>query len=109
MVDIGHAHPLRMLLDGIHALLLRANEEHRPAAAGEVAGEIVSLLEQTERLLQVDDVDAAALREDEALHLRVPAAGLVAEVDAGLQQLSHRDDGQGRFLSGFGYFPTGTS
>jgi hypothetical protein len=31
-------------------------------------------------LLEVDDVDAAALTEDEALHLRIPAARLVAEV-----------------------------
>ena len=59
----------------------------------DVAGELVGLLEQALRLLQIDDVDAAALREDEAAHLRVPAARLVAEVDAGLQELPHRDDG----------------
>ena len=47
------------------------------------------------RLLQVDDVDAAALAEDERLHLGVPAPGLVAEVDAGLQQLLHRERAQG--------------
>ena len=33
------------------------------------------------------------------LHLRVPAARLVAEMDAGLQELSHADDGMGAFLS----------
>ncbi len=38
-------------------------------------------------LEQVDDVDAAALAEDEAAHLGVPAARLVAEVHTGLQQL----------------------
>ena len=42
-------------------------------------------------LQQVDDVDAGALAEDEAAHLRVPAARLVAEVDAGLQQLLDAD------------------
>jgi hypothetical protein len=52
----------------------------------------VRLLEELERLLEVDDVDAAALREDVAAHLGVPAAGLMAEVHAGLQQLPHRDD-----------------
>ena len=41
---------------------------------------------------EIDDVDAVALAVDESLHLRVPAPGLVAEVDAGLQELSHRDD-----------------
>ena len=48
-----------------------------------------------QRLLQVDDVDAVALGEDESLHLRVPATGLVPEVDAALEQLAHRDDGHG--------------
>ena len=43
------------------------------------------LLEQRLRLGEIDDVDAAALGEDESLHLRIPATGLVAEVNAGLQ------------------------
>src|SRR6185295_16725086 len=59
---------------------------------GDVADEGVRLLEQLERLLEVDDVDAAALGEDEAPHLRIPAAGLVAEMDSGLQELTHADD-----------------
>ena len=37
-------------------------------------------------LEQIDDVDAAALAMDEAAHLGVPAARLVTEVNAGLQQ-----------------------
>ena len=41
-------------------------------------------LDALQGLLQVDDVDAVAIAVDEALHLRVPAAGLVAEVDTGL-------------------------
>ena len=41
------------------------------------------------RLLQVDDVDAAALAEDVRLHLGVPAARLVAEVDAAREQVLH--------------------
>src|SRR3712207_8695045 len=44
-------------------------------------------LEQPLGLLQVDDVDAPALAEDVAAHLGVPPARLVAEMDAGLQQL----------------------
>jgi hypothetical protein len=47
------------------------------------------------RLLEVDDVDPAALGEDEALHLRVPAPRLVAEVHSSLQQLLHGDDCHG--------------
>ena len=44
---------------------------------------------------EVDDVDPVALAQDEAAHLRVPSAGLVAEMHAGLQQLPRRDDGHG--------------
>jgi len=41
----------------------------------------------TERLLQIDDVDAGAFGEDEPAHLRIPPAGLVAEVNASLEQV----------------------
>ena len=54
--------------------------------------ELVGVVDVPERLLQVDDVDAVALGEDESLHLRVPAAGLVPEVDAAVEQLLHADD-----------------
>ena len=83
--DVRHADAARLLGDGVLRLLLRADEEDRAAALCEVAREVVRLLEQLGGLRQIDDVDAAALGEDEALHLRVPATGLVAEVDAGLQ------------------------
>src|SRR5439155_4664406 len=69
-------------------------EEHGSAALGEVAHERLGLFQALGGLLQVDDVDAAALAEDEAFHLRVPAARLVTEMDSGLQELSH-GDGQG--------------
>ena len=90
-----------LLRDGVLRLLLRADEEDRAAALGDVARRSRSASSSSsERLLEVDDVDAAALGEDEALHLRVPAAGLVAEVDSGLQQLLHGDD-----CHGIGPFP----
>ena len=63
------------------------------------SGRTVAPLRAATRLLEVDDVDAAALAEDEALHLRVPAARLVAEVNPGLQQLLHGDDCHGSVLS----------
>src|SRR5436189_4570275 len=95
MVDVGHRDALRLLRDRVNGLLLRADEEDRAAALGEVSRERSRLLEQLEGLLQVDDVDAAPLAEDEPLHLRVPAARLVAEVDSGFQKLSHADDCHG--------------
>ena len=92
VVDVRHADPLRLLGDGVLRLLLRAHEEHGAAAGCDVGDERVRLLEQRLSLGEVDDVDAAALAEDEPLHLRVPAARLVAEVDAGLQEVLHGHD-----------------
>ena len=52
------------------------------------------LVQQRNGLGKVDDVDVGARAEDEALHLRVPAVGLVAEVGAALEQLTHRKIGK---------------
>ena len=79
--------------DRVLRLLLRADEQDRAVPLRDVAREIVGLVEQRLGLLEVDDVDPAALGEDETLHLRVPAARLMAEVNAGLQQLLHGDNG----------------
>ena len=98
--DVRHADARSLLRDGVLRLLLRADEEDRAAALREVAHEVVGLLEQLGGLGQIDDVDAAALREDEALHLRVPATGLVAEVDSGFQEVTH-----GYNCQGIGPFP----
>ena len=92
MRDVRLADAGRLADDRVLRLLLRADEEDRPPALGDVAREVVCLLQQRLRLLEVDDVDAAALVEDEPLHLRVPAARLVTEVHSGLQQLLHGDD-----------------
>ena len=100
MVHVRHADALRLLLDRVLRLLLRADEEDRAAALGDVTRNFVCFLEQRERLLEVDDVDAAALGEDEPLHLRIPAARLVAEMDSGLQELSHGDNCHGIPSSG---------
>ena len=87
VVDVRHVGRLGDLLDRVARLLLGADEQDRAAAVGERAGELLRLREQRLRLEQIDDVDAAALAIDEAAHLGVPAARLVAEVNAGLQQL----------------------
>ena len=78
-----------LLLDGLLALLLGADEEDAAATLGGLLEEVVGLVDEDRRLLQVDDVDAAALAEDVLLHLGVPAAGLVAEVDAAREQVLH--------------------
>src|SRR6266545_2154395 len=88
-----HAGALGLLGDGFLGLLLGPDEEDLSSVGGHVANERVRLLDARERLLEVDDVDAIPLHEDEALHLRVPAARLVPEVDPGLQELLHGDNG----------------
>src|SRR6185437_9498601 len=70
----------------------RADVKDRAAVRDRLPDELVRAVDVVERLLQVDDVDAVALGEDVTLHLRVPAPGLVAKVDAALKELLHRDD-----------------
>jgi hypothetical protein len=62
-------------------LALRADEEHVAAFGGQALEERRGLDEAAERLLQIDDVDEVAAREDERLHLRVPARRAGAEMD----------------------------
>ena len=63
-----------------------------PPCADRFADELVRAVDVLQGLLQVDDVDAVALGEDEPLHLRVPAPGLVSEMDTCVQHLTHGDD-----------------
>src|SRR6266550_283686 len=87
-----HSRALGFLGDRLLRLLLRSDEEDLPTVGGEVPHEDVGLFDTRERLLKIDDVDAVALHEDEALHLWIPAASLMSEVNPGLQELLHRDD-----------------
>ena len=98
MVDVRHAGLGGDLGDGVAGLLLRADEQDGAAAAGDARREVASVPEELVRLQQVDDVDPLGLAVDETAHLGVPAAGLVAEVNAGLQQLLDPDLGHGFLL-----------
>ena len=49
----------------------------------------LGLIKLLHGLLQVDDIDAVALGEDELCHLGVPTAGLVTEVHTCLEKLLH--------------------
>ena len=93
VVDVGHPDAHGLLGDGLLGLLLRADEEDGATVGDRLLDELVGVVDVGQRLLQVDDVDAVALGHDEALHLRVPASGLVPEVDAALEELAHGDDG----------------
>src|SRR3954453_9227531 len=98
LVDVRHADAGGLLGDRLLSLLLGAHEHHRAALGDRVLDEGVRAVDVGQRLLQVDDVDAVALSHDEALHLRVPATGLMPEVDAALEELAHGDDGHVRWF-----------
>ena len=93
VVDVGHANAGGFACDRFLSLLLGSDEEHRATVRHRFLQEFVRAVNVGQRLLQVDDVDAVALGEDEPPHLGVPPAGLVSEVHAALKQLLHRDDG----------------
>jgi hypothetical protein len=48
--------------------------------------------------LDIDDVDAIALCEDEALHLWVPSTSLMSEVDTAVEEFTHCYDRHGGTL-----------
>src|SRR5690606_6485531 len=96
LVHVRLVHAIRLLGNRFLRLLLRTDEEARPTPRDGLLDEVVGLVDVVQGLLQVDDVDAGALGEDEALHLRVPAAGLMPEMHAAVEQLTNGDDGHGR-------------
>ena len=73
--------------DGILRLTLAADEEDLAAARNDVAEEGTSGIELLGGLDQIDDVNVVTFAENVGTHSRIPLAGLVAEVDAGFDQL----------------------
>src|SRR6185437_16134187 len=92
LVHERHPDPARLLGDRLLRLLLGADVQDGPAVRDGLLDELVRAVDVVQRLLQVNDVDAVALGKDVALHLRVPAPGLVAEMDTALEKLLHADD-----------------
>ena len=83
LVDIGHAAAAGFALDGFLRLALGADEEHEAALAGDLGEVTVGPQQAADGFTQIDNVDEIALAVDIRAHLRVPAAGPVAEVNAG--------------------------
>ena len=98
LVHVGHADTRRLFGDGLLGLLLGADEHHGATVGDGLLDELVRLVDVGQRLLQVDDVDAVAVGEDEPLHLGIPATGLMPEVGAAVQQLFHGHYGHGLCL-----------
>ena len=64
------------------------------AADAALAHKTGGILEHFQGFLQVDYVDSVAFAEDVFLHLRIPALGLVPEVNTGFEQFLHGYCGQ---------------
>src|SRR5688572_801999 len=88
--DMHGVAAIGLLLHDRLELALRADEQNVVTPHDDVAHELLRKLELTQRLLQVDDVDAVALGEDEPAHLGVPPARLMAEVNARFEELLQR-------------------
>ena len=62
-----------------------ADEQYAAAAGNRVGHDLERLMQQRNRLRQVDDVHVVTLAENVTVHFRVPAVGIVAEVGASFQ------------------------
>ena len=100
LVDIRHSTTICGLANWVLGLLLRSDEEHVAAVGHEVTKEVVGRLDAIQRLVEINDVNAVALTEDEAAHFGVPASGLVAEVRTCLNHLTHADESHESLLCG---------
>ena len=101
MVDVVLAAALGGFGDVFGGGALGADEQHAPAGGDHVAHRAQRAVQHRHGLLQVDDVDLVAHAEQVRRHARVPAAGVVAEMDAGFEQLAQGELGHrhGRDLS----------
>ncbi len=91
LVDEKHVTADCFINHSLLCLLLRPHKEDALAISNHALDEGVSLLELTDSLLQVDNVDAIALHKDIWSHLGVPTPRLVPEVHTSLEQLLHAD------------------
>lgn len=96
LVDVGHPGPVGLLLHDLLGLLLGTYVEDGAAAHSQVLHVLEGTLDLHHGLLQINDEDAVALGVDVALHLGVPAAGLVSKVHTSVEQLANGYDGHGR-------------
>ena len=91
MVHVEHPAALRFFGDGFLRLTLGAEEKNALALRRLLRDVTSRLAEKFQGFLKVNDVDSVALAENIFLHFRIPAPGLVAEVNSRLQQLFHRN------------------
>ena len=67
----------------------RLRQLHAAAYRRHFADETCGVFEHLQSLLQIDNIDSVTFAEDIFFHLRIPALGLVPEVNAGFEQFLH--------------------
>ena len=90
----------RGFADQVLRLALRADEQHVATAGDLLLEKLTGLGQRLMRLAEVDDGDPLAVVENEGLRARIPALGLVAEVNTCVEQvLGSNADGHGSDVS----------
>ena len=93
MVDVVLAAAFGGVGDIFGGSTLGADEQHASAGGGHVAHGAQRAIQQRHRLLQIDDVHLVAHAEQVRTHRRVPAAGVVAKMHAGFEELAQGEFG----------------
>src|SRR5207237_8765302 len=89
LIDIELPASQRRFLDRFLGLLLAADEQDFPAATCDLLQKLGRATQLLHGLIEIDDVNLVPLLEDERLHLRVPALGLVPKMEPRLKKLGH--------------------
>ena len=89
VVDVVHPTTASFFGDGFLSLTFGSDEQDILALSSHFADIAHGVLEELERLLEVDDINSVAFTKDVLFHLWVPALGLVPEVHAGFEQFFH--------------------
>ena len=88
-----------LLLDGLGRLPLGAHEQHQAALGGHLLQILSRPQQAADRFADVDDVDQVPPAVDVRPHLGVPAAGPVAEMNPGFDQVLDKDGSQEQISS----------
>ena len=85
LVDIEHTAAFGLFGNRLLSLLLGTDKEQRPSVSHQLLNKLISFVQASNRLLEINDMNTIAIHKDELLHLRVPATCLVTKMDTSFQ------------------------
>ena len=89
MIDVELLGGIRSVTDSFLGLALTTNEQDLFTGRGELRKKLSSGIELFDGFIEVDQVDVMLFSEEKLAHLRVPLAGLVAEMDTSFDEFSN--------------------